>query len=370
MKKIHCVLMFALWAGTTTDASRGAEKVDFVKKIQPILENSCVRCHGPDKQKGELRLDGRAAALEGGVSENAIVPGKADESLLHKMIALPADDLDRMPARSDPLSQAETDLLRDWINQGAAWPDGVVLEAVKKPKPDGSGAAKLVTTAPAGVPTTEAEKQAVARLRKQGALVLRLARETHLLRVDFLGNAKKVDLSPLTNMPNLYELDLGGTAVDDAALAHVKTATHLTRLYLEKTKITDAGLAQLCGLGDLVYLNLYGTTIGDAGVEKLAGLENLRKIYLWQTTVTDEGAKRLAAALPRLEINRGWTPPVIKKPEPAQLAINDKCPITGSAVKAEFSFVYEGKRIGFCCGDCCAKFAKDPKKYIDKVKGF
>jgi mono/diheme cytochrome c family protein len=41
-------------------------KVDFARDIQPILNQNCVKCHGPEKQKGKLRLDSRAAALTGG----------------------------------------------------------------------------------------------------------------------------------------------------------------------------------------------------------------------------------------------------------------------------------------------------------------
>ncbi len=36
-------------------------KVDFAKQIQPIFEKSCVKCHGPEKQKGGLRLDRKSS---------------------------------------------------------------------------------------------------------------------------------------------------------------------------------------------------------------------------------------------------------------------------------------------------------------------
>ncbi|MDG2324638.1 MAG: hypothetical protein P8M08_14075, partial [Akkermansiaceae bacterium] len=44
------------------------EKVDFEKEIKPIFEERCIKCHGPDKQKSELRLDQRAVMLKGGDS--------------------------------------------------------------------------------------------------------------------------------------------------------------------------------------------------------------------------------------------------------------------------------------------------------------
>src|SRR5437016_878919 len=38
----------------------------FEKSVRPVLEEHCVKCHGRDKQKAELRLDSRAAILKGG----------------------------------------------------------------------------------------------------------------------------------------------------------------------------------------------------------------------------------------------------------------------------------------------------------------
>src|SRR5690242_15864076 len=55
-------------------------KVDFVKDIQPILSKSCYSCHGPDRQKAELRWDIKAIALKGGEHGPTIVPGKSDQS--------------------------------------------------------------------------------------------------------------------------------------------------------------------------------------------------------------------------------------------------------------------------------------------------
>src|SRR4051812_29901588 len=60
-----------------------AEAVEFFEKsVRPVLADQCLKCHGPQKQKGGLRLDSRATALSGGDSGPAIVPGKPDESLL------------------------------------------------------------------------------------------------------------------------------------------------------------------------------------------------------------------------------------------------------------------------------------------------
>src|SRR5579863_3016668 len=109
-----------------------AAQVDFTKEVQPIFQNACLKCHGPEKQKGGLRLDSKAAALKGGKDGVAIVPGAADKSDLYRRVTLPATNDDVMPSQGDLLTKAQTDLIRDWINQGANWPEGtmgIVAEA-------------------------------------------------------------------------------------------------------------------------------------------------------------------------------------------------------------------------------------------------
>lgn len=100
--------------------------VDFTKDIRPLLERSCLSCHGPEKQKGSFRLDSRAAALKGGESyAPAIKPGDSAASPLIHLVAHLVGDM-KMPQKGDALTPAEIGLLRGWIDQGAPWPQDVV----------------------------------------------------------------------------------------------------------------------------------------------------------------------------------------------------------------------------------------------------
>src|SRR5215831_2524124 len=54
----------------------------FETHIRPILVEHCHSCHGPKKQMSGLRLDSRAALLEGGDNGPVIRPGKPEESPL------------------------------------------------------------------------------------------------------------------------------------------------------------------------------------------------------------------------------------------------------------------------------------------------
>ena len=101
-----------------------AEKVNFNRDVRPILSDTCFHCHGPDEKerKGGLRLDIREAALKGGESGPAFVPGKPDESEIVKRLH-PADPDDLMPPKKlkKPLTPAQMATLKQWIAEGAEY---------------------------------------------------------------------------------------------------------------------------------------------------------------------------------------------------------------------------------------------------------
>jgi hypothetical protein len=102
---------------------RAGEPVDYLRDVKPILVKYCVSCHGPAKQRSDLRLDTAAHALQGGNSGPAIVPGKADSSRLIQALT-GAKDVAQMPPEDRPrLSPKEVALLKAWIEQGARAPE-------------------------------------------------------------------------------------------------------------------------------------------------------------------------------------------------------------------------------------------------------
>ena len=112
-------------AKSTADMKTAAGGSEYHKSIQPLLITKCVKCHGPEKQKGGLRLDDKSAAFKGGDSEmSAIVPGHSAESRLLKLVTS-TDNNERMPpeGEGEPLTEEQIDLLRHWIDAGANWPD-------------------------------------------------------------------------------------------------------------------------------------------------------------------------------------------------------------------------------------------------------
>ena len=98
--------------------------VTFKADIEPIFRDHCIKCHGKDKQRGDLRLDEKAAALKGGESfAPAIIPGNGMDSPLVRFTAGVVDGMQMPPEGERKLSNDEIGLLRAWIDQGAKWPD-------------------------------------------------------------------------------------------------------------------------------------------------------------------------------------------------------------------------------------------------------
>ena len=124
----------------TTAALTTGHAVDFVKEVQPILEFNCVRCHNPkatDFEKGDTDLD-LSSFKTATEDSKTIVAGDAAKSKLYTTTVLADDAKKLMPPKNrvtgalERLAKAETEILKNWINEGAKWPEGVTLTARKK----------------------------------------------------------------------------------------------------------------------------------------------------------------------------------------------------------------------------------------------
>ncbi len=127
------LLSTLLFASSLVCSVEAEEPVDFVTQIKPILERRCVSCHGQEKRKGKLRLDVKEALIKRG---RVIVPGAAVESLLFQRINLDKSHDDIMPPTGEALDDKTIELIRRWIDEGARWPDNVLL-ASSGSRPEG-----------------------------------------------------------------------------------------------------------------------------------------------------------------------------------------------------------------------------------------
>ncbi|MFM9962617.1 MAG: PSD1 and planctomycete cytochrome C domain-containing protein [Planctomycetaceae bacterium] len=114
-----------------------ADKVSFDRDVRPILSNHCWKCHGPDanERKANLRLDQRESAIKPAESgKSAIVPSHpADSELLRRVLSSDSDE--QMPPASEnkPLSAAQKEILKRWIEQGATFEQHWSFRPVTRP---------------------------------------------------------------------------------------------------------------------------------------------------------------------------------------------------------------------------------------------
>lgn len=157
-------MLLAVISATATllAAQSPAGKIDFGRDVQPILQQRCVSCHGPELQMNGLRLDRRADAMRGG-TQSDIGPGNADGSrLYHRLIDTKFGQ--RMPP-AGPLKDAEIETIKEWIDQGAEWPDELSGEV---PIPAADPDATLLMSA-----IRQGDRQAIDRLLRDAPHAVR-----------------------------------------------------------------------------------------------------------------------------------------------------------------------------------------------------
>lgn len=109
------------------EADDATSRATFEKQIAPILAAKCVSCHRPDNLKGNLDLSTHEGTLKGGDSGASLTPSDPASSLIYTRSIAAKGQRPEMPAKGDPLTADEAELVRKWIADGAAWPEGYVI---------------------------------------------------------------------------------------------------------------------------------------------------------------------------------------------------------------------------------------------------
>jgi mono/diheme cytochrome c family protein len=113
--------------------------VDYARDIQPLFEKHCYECHGPKKQKNGFRLDRRSRAFQGVMRAN-ILPGSSAGSRVYRRVVDSQFGLQMPP--EEVLAPEQIGLIRQWIDEGAHWPDELANE-VEPPPPDPAALAMI-----------------------------------------------------------------------------------------------------------------------------------------------------------------------------------------------------------------------------------
>lgn len=123
------------WRQSHRPEKSGKTKVatSFSTDVAPVLQKNCLRCHGPEKHEGDLRLDSMKAMLIGGKTGPALVPGDPGKSLMIKLVR--HEDGDRvMPPKGKKLRASGVEALEKWIKAGARWPEQKPMLALEGKK--------------------------------------------------------------------------------------------------------------------------------------------------------------------------------------------------------------------------------------------
>jgi len=99
----------------------------FALKVKPLFAEKCNACHGdePEKIKGEFDMRTREAMLKGGeyFEADVLLLGKGEESYLYLTTTRTEEDYEMPPKEADQITEEQQWWIRDWINEGAPWPD-------------------------------------------------------------------------------------------------------------------------------------------------------------------------------------------------------------------------------------------------------
>jgi mono/diheme cytochrome c family protein len=229
----------------TVHADEPAKLVDYATDIKPLLSQRCWSCHGPETQKSGLRLDTAASLKQGGDTGEAIVPGKPDESLLvHALTG--AEGVSRMPPKEPRLTDAEVNLFKAWILQGAKAPadeqpaapsviknrDHWSFQPVKRPA--------LPPDQLAGWNQNEIDRFVLARLNAEGLIPSPEADRVTLIRrlsLDLLG------LLPSPAEVDAFVADTSSDAFDrlvDRILSSPHYGERMARQWLDLARYADS----------------------------------------------------------------------------------------------------------------------------------
>ncbi len=99
---------------STPNAASSSAAVSFAKDVMPILQNSCVKCHGGQKTEKGLDMTTYNALMAGSERGAVVVPGNASQSSLIHLVSN-----GNMPKQGQKLSASQIQILTDWVNAGA-----------------------------------------------------------------------------------------------------------------------------------------------------------------------------------------------------------------------------------------------------------
>jgi uncharacterized membrane protein len=283
--------------------------------VAPVLKEKCIRCHGPSRQKGKLRLDQPEFILKGGKDGPVVRVEPWNESEIFKRIHLERDDEDHMPPKEkSQLSKKEISILSYWIEAGAdfqaklsALPRADSIVSLLMDPSNQQGVGETIEVAEEIIPLPNSK--VIENLKSGGVVVSLLGQDNGYVSLNFM-NADTTHLSSLVKELLLLSLQVSDLKLTGCRLSHpdwtqLSKLSSLTRLYLENANIMDEDLDSIQSLPKLEYLNLVGTAVTRSGLEKLRTLPKLKRLFLFHTPIPEADQSAVRELFPNVKIEFG-----------------------------------------------------------------
>lgn len=117
-----CVIMASIAVGTGCSSETERPKLSYTDTIAPILETNCKQCHIPGQEGAEksgFLVDSYDDVMKGTKLGPVVVPGSAESSTLYRLVSGKAHPSIKMPHGKRPLSKADINAIKQWIDEGA-----------------------------------------------------------------------------------------------------------------------------------------------------------------------------------------------------------------------------------------------------------
>jgi len=298
------------WFGESNDGETFIDmNTNAYDAVHLILDEKCIVCHGPNKQKGQLRLDNQVALLEGGKSGD-LMGNQSGTSLLIQRITLPLEDEEHMPpTERKQLTYTEIAFLSWWIEAGASF-DQTLAELSL---PDSlAGLLSSTEVMDPFLPLEEvnaAAPEMIEKLRRLDVVINPVAQDNPYLSANFVNvlneDLSEAILSLLDINEQLVFLSLDGQSIAEHDWETIGQLSNLRKLSVSGTNLGEARVTHLENLNELVYLNLVGANISQEGLLALSGLDHLKYLYLYQTGLSSKDIADIASKFPQTIIDTG-----------------------------------------------------------------
>ena len=284
-----------------------------------IFQAKCMVCHGRNKQKGKLRLDGKEHILAGGENGQVISENATNSLLIHRLL-LPIDDEDHMPPKErKQLSKVEIDFLIWWIDNGLDFDNSLSEMNLPDSLSDILSSEEVLVENPL-IPERDVAPVAthvVEGLQSFGLIVIPISGSSNYVSVSFANvlpeNSNKAVRSLIDVKDQLIWLNLDYQNLDQQSWNEIGNLTNLRKLNLRSSNLDDNSIRAINKLTDIVLLNLVETKITAAGVATFENLKNLKSMFLFRTGISSSEIDEIVKMFPEVTIEYGnYTVPILE----------------------------------------------------------